>query len=146
MSCEEIQSKSFYLAEDDPEIRKIVEEHLDSCSVCDAAYSQYNALLDLYRSDLTSGSSPALVDVKSPVFPWRLARIAAVLILGLLLGVHWRSQRMEPERAEALQWSQPELHIPVTYSDSRDREFQARVESVEDSLARLKSQTSNNQF
>ena len=145
MSCDEIQSISFYLAEDDSEIRKIVDEHLDSCSVCDAAYSQYRALLNLYSSSGRK-ASPAYVDSKERALPWRLARIAAVLILGLLVGIHWRSQRIEPEHVEALQWSQPALHIPVTYSDSRDREFQARVESVEDSLARLKTQTLNNQF
>ncbi len=169
MTCEEIQSKTFYLAEDDPEIRKIVHEHIDSCSVCDTAYSQYRALLNLYRSDRTDDASPlsrgrwgaACPEHSNPPLTpplirgvnhglnpnvWRLMRIAAVLILGLLLGVHWRSQRVAPERPEALQWSQPALHIPVTYSDSTDREFQARVESVEDSLARLKTQTLNNQF
>jgi len=145
MSCEEIQSKSFYLAEDDLEIRKVVDEHLDSCKACDAVYSQYRALLDLYGSAKRE-ASPALVDAEPSALPWRLTRIAAVLILGALLSVHWHKQAIRPERTEALQWSQPPLHIPVMYSDSVDREFQARVDSLEDTLALLKSQTSNNQF
>lgn len=152
MNCEEYQERILYLAEEDASMRMLLEEHLAFCSECRRSQEEYRAFLSAYRS-LDVEDVPSFGMPVPSVLPWRLTRIAAVILFGLLLGFLWKKEAGPPVRpivpetgVSTLSWDPPVAVYSSFAMNSENRDFETRIEYLQDAITKLKIQTSNNQF
>lgn len=150
MNCNEIQAQLLYLAEDEPDARQKLEEHLAFCTECSRKWKEYRLLLSAYES-ACSEESPPMSLRRTIRIPWRLIRIAALVAVAICAGFFWpgkmpRSMQPQVQNQAVLSWDPPPAVSTTLVINSQDQDFQARIDSVQDGITRLRMQTSSNEF
>ncbi len=152
MTCEEYRTQGAYLAEDDPAVRRVAEEHLGICEECRRWKSEYTDVMAVYASTVTERPP------RRPV-PERHVRsllLAAATLAAMAVGVVLL-QRMNrsPVHDDATQtgplvsWDEPApsvLKSGLTYLDEPKDAFDLRVERLRGQIAQIAVEVSADSF
>ncbi|MEW6368289.1 MAG: hypothetical protein AB1714_26970 [Acidobacteriota bacterium] len=151
MTCEELQTKAIYLAEDDASMREQVEAHIAGCAGCSAWREEYQRVLQAYSRTIHE-EAPALVRRRARLPLSLLLAAAATLLvaIGIVFLVDWRPATQEaPISSPASGALTPAPPSPARAEDvlaAPDSDFDARLDAVHQRVASLKRELSATEF
>lgn len=143
MRCEQYRSHDAYLAEDDPAVRRVAEEHLSACQECRRWRSEYMDVVAVYASTVTE--RPSLRPAREHRV--RSLLLAAATLAGVAVGLvilHRINRSPAPhvgnEADRVASWDEPAprvLSSGLAYLDQPKDDFDLRVERLRGQIAQI---------
>lgn len=152
MTCEEYRTHDAYLAEDDPSVRRVAEEHLRVCEECRGWRSEYLQLMAVYASTVTE--QPPQRPSRAGHFRSSLLAAAtlAAVALGFVILLRIDRSAVHPAATQSkpvVGWDDPApraLRSGLASLDQPKDDFDLRVERLRGAIAQIAVEVSADSF